>query len=228
MVNSSKNDGHRQRLRERLRTAGIKALSDYEILELLLTFVIPRRDTKAIAKELLDRFKTVSGVLHAGAAALAEVDGIGQNASFFLSVIAEVGAYCLAEKIEGRSAISHRQDVDNYLQLQYGRRGDEYIAALYLDNANRVLGTEVVAEGTVNQCVLYPRAVVERALKFKASSLILAHNHPGGTPQPSEADWQITRRLAEIGKLLDIPLLDHVIICQDRVVSLREMPRWGS
>ena len=228
MVNSPQNEGHRQRLRERFRTTGIKALSDYEILELLLTFVIPRRDTKAIAKELLDRFKTVSGVLHADAEALAEVDGIGENASFFLSVIADVGAYCLAEKIERRSAISHRQDVDNYLQLQFGRRGDEYIAALYLDNANRVLGTEVVAAGTVNQCVLYPRAVVERALKFKASSLILAHNHPGGTPQPSEADWQITRRLAEIGKLLDIPLLDHVIICQDRVVSLKEMPRWGN
>jgi DNA repair protein RadC len=226
-MDSQQNAGHRQRLRDRFAATGVAGLADYEILELLLSYAIPRRDTKPLAKELIKRFKSVSAVLHAEPIALAEIDGIGENAATFLRLVRETGAYTLSEKIEGRSAISHRRDVEAYLRQSFGRRSDEFIAALYLDNANHILCAEEVAKGTVNQCVLYPRDVVERAIRHKASSLILAHNHPGGTAEPSEADWQITRRIIDIGKLLDIPLLDHIIVCQDRVVSLREMWRWG-
>jgi DNA repair protein RadC len=100
------------------------------------------------------------------------------------------------------------------------------VAVVFLDGGNRVIGAEIVAEGTVNQCAAYPRSIFEKALKNGAAAFIISHNHPGGNRQASETDWQLTRRLHEIGRLLDIPLLEHIIICQDSVVTLREQSRW--
>jgi DNA repair protein RadC len=225
-MNTPDNAGHRQRLKERFLKTGIESLQDYEVLELLLTFTIPRKDTKPIAKELIRQFKTVNGVLNADPVLLNEIEGIGKQTAAFFAIIREAGTWCLKERIEKVSAITQRNDVDTYLRFHFGHKKDEFIAALFLDNGNHVLGTDIIAQGTVNQCALYPRAILEKALKFKAGSIILAHNHPGGSVNPSEADWQITERLFEIGRLLDIPLMDHIIISLDRVISLREMSRW--
>ena len=122
--------------------------------------------------------------------------------------------------------IGHRRDVEEYLRFYFGRRRDEYVAALFLGNRNQVLETEVIAGGTVNQCAVYPRTIMEKALHYGAASIILAHNHPGGGLRPSEADWILTERLFAICALLEIPLLDHLIISQQEVVSLKEFPRW--
>jgi DNA repair protein RadC len=105
-------------------------------------------------------------------------------------------------------------------------RRDEYVAVLFLGNRNQVIETEIIAEGTVNQCAVYPRVIMERALRYHATSIIIAHNHPGGGLKPSEADWVLTGRLFAICTLLEIPLLDHLVISHDEVVSLRDMPRW--
>lgn len=220
------NDGHRSRLLSRFEKNGLASLADYEIVELLLACVILRKDTKPIAKELLAKFKTVSGVLHADKEELAKINGIGKRSGALLAFMREVIAYCLQEKYEKRPHVHHRRDVEEYLRFAFGPRGDEYVAALYLDNGHNVIATEIVGEGTVNQCAVYPRAIVEKAVRCKAASIILAHNHPGGGAAPSESDWNITDRLAKIGRLMEIPLLDHVIVTRDVAVSLRELPRW--
>jgi DNA repair protein RadC len=218
--------GHRARLRERFAQNGLAALHDYEVLELLLTYVLPRRDTKPPAKELLRRFRTVNGVLNAGPEALRGIAGLGSQAATFFALLREFTAWCLRERVERRSAITHRSNVEEYLRFAFGGRPDEYVAVLFLDAGNKVISAEVLSEGTVNQCVLYPRTVVEKAVACGAASLILAHNHPAGSLTPSEADWALTARLFEVGKLLDLPLVDHLIVCQDHVQSLRALPRW--
>lgn len=219
-------EGHRARLLNRFVNNGLSALHDHEILELLLTFVIPRKDTKPIARELIQKFKTIGSVINAPADELVKINGIGERTASLFPLIRDIMAHCLKERFEKQEAVSHRRDVEEYLRFYFGLRRDEFVAALFLDNGNHVLRTEIVAEGTVNQCALYPRSVIEKALRCGAASIILAHNHPGGGINPSEADWQITERIFTVGKLLEIPLLDHIIICSQKVVSLREMSRW--
>lgn len=218
--------GHRARLRERFSRGGIASFHDHEILEFLLTFVLPKGDTKPVAKRLLTRFGSVSAVLGADAEQLTEVKGIGERAAMLVTLVRELAAYSLREQVHQRCAFTSRRDVEEYLRMAFGGRRDEYVAVLFLDTANRILSAEVIAEGTVNQCVIYPREVVRKALAAGSSGMILAHNHPAGTLQPSEADWALTNKLHEIGRLLDIPLLDHLIVCRDQVQGLREMPRW--
>ncbi len=219
-------NGHRARLRERYRNNGIDALHPHEILELLLTYAIPRKDTKKIARNLLVRFKTISGIINAPAESLAAVEGIGGASTELLTLVRDLFAWCLKERYKQGNVVSHRDDVEEYLRVCFGYRADEYVAALFLDVANRVLQTEIVAEGTVNQCTIYPRVIFEKALRYRASSIILAHNHPGGTAAPSESDWAVTGRISAAGTIFEIPLLDHIIICSDTVVSLRESSRW--
>ncbi len=218
--------GHRKRLLQKFLTGGLTSFHEHEILEFLLSFLIPRRDTKPIARELLARYNCISTIINVSPSELASVKGVGDRSAAFFPLLRDIIAYCLKEKCLSQPVISHRRDVEEYFRFNYGHRRDEYVAALFLDNANHILTTEVVCEGTVNQCAVYPRAVIERAIKCGAASFILAHNHPGGGLNPSEADWLITERLFTIGKLLEIPLLDHLIISKAQVVSMRESSRW--
>ena len=218
--------GHRKRLLDRFAENGLSSLLDYEIIELLLTFAVPRRDTKPLAKELLRRFGSINGILHADKSEFEEMPGLSRRAGLLFTLLREVMAHSLKERYEKRPAMTHRRDVEEYLQFNFGHKKDEYVAVLYLDNSNNVINTEIVCEGTVNQCAVYPRAIIEQALRCKAAGLILAHNHPGGGVSPSEADWAITERLMKIGTLLEIPVLDHVIIARDSAISLHDMPRW--
>jgi DNA repair protein RadC len=218
--------GHRNRLLERYMKNGVEALHPHELLELLLTYSIHRRDTKQIAHILLKRYKTISAVCNASTEELRKIDGIGQKSAALLVLMRDLLTTCLKERFTRGERIGHWRDVASYLRMTFGYRTDEYVAALFLDAANRVIQTEIVAEGTVNQCALYPRKIIEHALHCHAISFIIAHNHPGGTPNPSESDWQITDRLYSAGKLLDILLVDHILVCSDTVVSLQDMVRW--
>jgi DNA repair protein RadC len=218
--------GHRERLLDRFAANGLGALHLHEIAELILTFAIPRRDTKPLARELIRRYGSLSALLNAAPDELVKVGGIGKRSAALISLMREVTAYCLKEKYERKSIIAHRHDVEEYLRFYFGGRRDEYVAALFLGNRNQVLETEIIAEGTVNQCAVYPRIIMEKALRYGAASIIIAHNHPGGGLKPSEADWVLTERLFAICRLLEIPLHDHLIISQREVVSLKEMVRW--
>jgi DNA repair protein RadC len=219
-------DGHRNRLLDRFAKSGLSGMHDYEIVELILTFVIPRKDTKPIAKSLINHYKTVSAIMSANSEELAQFKGIGRKSALFLSLFKEVMAYCLCEKYEKQSVISRRRDVENYLRFRFGMRKDEYVAALFLDNSNHIIVTEEITEGTVNQCVVYPRVIIEKALKHGASAVILAHNHPGGCANASESDWQITEKLHSAARVLEITLLDHIIILPNKVISLKDHARW--
>lgn len=220
--------GHRQRLLERYLKNGISSLHAHEILELLMTYSIPRRDTKPIAHRLIDRFKTLGAVINAPVGELNEIEGVTMRSASLFHLLRDIMGLCLKERYEKQDMVSHRRDVEEYLRFYFGLRRDEYVAALFLDNSNHILQTEVVAEGTVNQCAVYPRMIIERALRYSATSIVLAHNHPGGGLNPSEADWLITERLFAIGKMLELPLIDHIIISRHKVISLRDLPRWPS
>jgi DNA repair protein RadC len=221
------NEGHRGRLLDRFEKNGLSALSDHEIIELLLSYVLPRRDLKPIAKKLLAAFSTVNGVISAPVEDLMTVAGIKNRAAGLFHLCKEIMSFCLKEKYSRQSMMTHRGDVEEYLRFHFGLLREEYVVAIFLDSAHHVIASEIVAKGTVNQCAVYPREVVSRALKNHAASLILAHNHPGGGKTPSEEDWAITKRLIQIGKLLDIPLLDHIIIADESTVGLRDFPRWS-
>ncbi len=219
-------EGHRKRLLDRFTGSGLAALHLHEIVELLLTFTIPRRDTKPFARELVKRYRSLSAILNAPVHELTKIKGIRPRSASHIALVREIMAYCLKEKYQRGNIITHRHDVEEYLRATFGLRRDEYVAALFLGNSNDVIETEVLAEGTVNQCVVFPRRIMERALRYSATSIIVAHNHPGGGIQPSEADWELTERLFAICRLLEIPLLDHLIISNQQVVSLKELPRW--
>jgi len=223
---SEKAAGHRARLLDRFVGSGLASLHLHEIVELLLTFTIPRRDTKPLARELVRRYRSLSAVLNAPAHELAEVKGIGPHSASHIAFIREIMSYCLKEKYQRKNVISHWRDVEEYLRATFGYRRDEYVAAIFLGNRNDIIETEILAEGTVNQCAVFPRRIMNRALCYSATSVIVAHNHPGGGITPSEADWELTERLFAICKLLEIPLLDHLIISHQQVVSLKELPRW--
>lgn len=218
--------GHRTRLIDRFAENGIASLHQHEILELLLTFIIRQKDTKSTARALLKYYKSISAVCNAPIEELQQFEGVGKKSALLLSFVRDLLAVCLKEKFERGSVVANRHDVEVYLQFMYGYRRDEFVTAVFLDTANHILSTEVIAEGTVNQCVLYPRIIIEKALRCRAAAMLIAHNHPGGTTQPSENDWQITERLYRVGKLLDLPLIDHIIICRESVISLLDMPRW--
>jgi DNA repair protein RadC len=218
--------GHRARLLERFNGNGLAGLHLHEIVELLLTFSIPRRDTKPVARDLVRRYRSLSAILNAPSHELAGVAGIGPRSASLLALMREIMSYCLKEKYQRKNVITHRHDVEEYLRATFGLRRDEYVAALFLGNRNDVIETEILAEGTVNQCAIFPRRIMERALRYSATSIIVAHNHPGGGIKPSDADWELTERLFTICRLLEIPLLDHLIISHHQVVSLKELPRW--
>jgi DNA repair protein RadC len=225
-METSEAAGHRSRLRQRYMTAGASSLADHEKMELLLTYALPRVDTKPLARQLIARFKTISGVLNAETSALQEVKGMGDASAALLHLVRDLFVHCLGEKIQRTSVMARHKDVEEYLRMRFGLRRDEYAAALFLDGSNRIIADEVISEGTINQCAVYPRTIMEKAIRVGAAAVILCHNHPAGATQPSEEDWSVTTRLCHIGKLMDIPLIDHLIVAQDRVISLKEQPRW--
>jgi DNA repair protein RadC len=222
----SENSGHRVRLIDKFEKAGLTGFHNYEVLEFLLTLVIPRKDTKSIAKTLLSEYKSISGVLAANPRDLEKIEGIGKRSVTLLKFIREISSYCLQENVSGKELISSQQDVEEYLKFHFSHLRNEYAALLFLDSQNRVMSSEVVAEGTVDHCTVYPRKLFDRAFMVGAAAIILVHNHPGGSVEPSEADWQLTHRVKKAGKLLDISLLDHIIITESSVVSLRAKVQW--
>lgn len=218
--------GHRGRLLNRFAKAGLAGLHDYEILELTLTLVIARSDTKPTAKRLLQRYGSISAVLSAPQRELVEVEGVGEKSAQLLAFLNELQGYCLQEKYTQKCYIRTQHDVESYLTRNYSDRVSEYAVVLFLDSQNRVMTTEVVSEGSVDHCTIYPRKIFDRAFQAGAASILLAHNHPGGSKEPSEADWAITKRLHSAGKLLDIQLVDHIIVADGSTISLRGQSRW--
>ncbi|HKI59950.1 MAG TPA: DNA repair protein RadC [Mariprofundaceae bacterium] len=214
--------GHRDRLRERFARSAFEGFHDYEVLELLLTYAIPRVDVKPIAKRLLKVFGTLAGVFDAPLAELTQIEGMGERGAIFLTLVRQVEVRYLASDLPGKSVFDRPEKVKAHLRLLVQGRGMECFGAIFTDQQNRHVATQILFEGTVDRAAVYPRNLMKRALELDAKGMIIFHNHPGGTPRASEEDIQLTRRMAEAGTPLDIKVLDHFLIAGTEVLSFKE------
>ncbi|MBU0960378.1 MAG: DNA repair protein RadC [Proteobacteria bacterium] len=207
-----KGAGHRQRLRDRFLERGLDGFTDAEVLELLLSFGTPRSDCKDTARSALEHFGSLAAVLEASLPALQEIKGIGAKNGFAVHFIQAVSRRYLKERLRGKRYLHSSNEVRNYLLHSLRGLKKEILTVIYLDSSHAILNTETVAEGTINVNTVYPRELVKKALQENASALIIAHNHPSGSLDPSPQDLQLTRTLALLGSLMQIQLLDHIII----------------
>lgn len=216
-------EGHRKRILQRYEKGGIDAFHDYEILELFLSVIIPRKDVKPLAKELLSKYKTVSGVLDAPIRELEETDGLGKRSVSLMKFIKDMQGFCLKEEIVKREfKVKSKDDIAKYLSFNFGNLREEYMVLLLLDGQNAIISAEITAQGVAASCPVQPQKIFDRALQVKAAGVIIAHNHPSNSQEISKADWNLTQKIAEVGKTLEIPLVDHIIISGKDVLSLRE------
>jgi DNA repair protein RadC len=196
---------------------------DYELLELLMFSVLPRKDTKKIAKDLLQRFGSLREVIFTKYSDLKSVEGIGDVAATLLNVIHEILNRIYLEKISESSIISSSSHVIDYYKTAFANTKQEQLRIMFLNNKNRLLAEEILQVGTINQMAIYPREIMHRALDRGASAIIMVHNHPSGDPQPSKQDVITTKMVKDIAQKLDIMLLDHIIIGKNSSKSLKEL-----
>jgi DNA repair protein RadC len=215
--------GHRQRLRDRFLSAGAQSLPDYELLELLLFYGIERRDTKPLAKKLIERFGSLGGVLAAPAEQLAEFEEIDKRSLVLLRATREIGARLAREEVIDRPVIASWQKLLDYCRSTMAHNDTEQFRLLFLDRKNVLIADEVQQRGTVDHTPVYPREVVKRALQLGASSLIMVHNHPSGDPTPSQADIDMTREVQAAAEVLGIALHDHVVIGKKGHASFKSL-----
>lgn len=205
-------EGHRKRLRERFQRSGLTGFHDHEVLELLLTFVLPRKDVKPIAKTLLAEFGNLAAVFDTPASVLTRVGGIGENAAVLLNLVPRLLDSYQSSRWKRQEILNSTDSAVAYLAARLGTERNEVFYVLALDSQNRIIADEPVQRGSINRTAVFPRLVVECCLKHGATAVILAHNHPGGGPQPSAADRQLTIRLKKLLGDLDIVVHDHIII----------------
>jgi DNA repair protein RadC len=211
------------RPREKLLSRGAAALSDAELLALLLRSGIQGKNVLQLAQELVDRFGGVAGLLHTPAEALKTVKGLGPAKRAELVAVLELARRALAQELTQKPLFNTPQAVRDYLQLQLGGLHHEVFAVLFLDSQHRLIALEEMFRGTLTQTSVYPREVVKQALTLNASSVVLAHNHPSGTAQPSRADEALTHTLKAALALVDVRVLDHFVVTASQAVSMAEL-----
>lgn len=213
---------HRKRLRQKFLTAGMTALHEYEVVEFLLTCAIPRGDVKPQAKDLLREFGSFKGIVDAELDDLMKIKGVGEQSAIVIKFIKEIVALYLLQKAKEKTQVTCTTELLDFCKAAMGSKKDEEFCVIYLDAQNQILDFEPVQKGIANQAVVYPKQVLERALRRKASALILVHNHPSGHVRPSDADIRLTKTIQETAKALDILIHDHIIIGENRFFSFRE------
>lgn len=213
--------GHRDRLREKFRTAGAGALAEYEILELLLFRSIPRRDTKPLAKQLLAEFGCLAEILAAPENRLSNIKGLGRSVITDLKLVHAAANIMTAENIRERSLLSSWTAVLDYCRTKMAFSEIERFRILFLDKKNYLIADEEQQTGTVDHTPVYPREVARRAMELGATAILLVHNHPSGDPTPSQADIEMTKTIIDTLKPLGITVHDHIIIARDGHASLR-------
>jgi len=215
--------GHRERLRHKVMTSGTASLYDYEVIEMLLHFCIPRKDTKVLAKTLLAKHKTVQRLIYSEPEDLLEIPGIGENVVVFFKLLQRLTGEMLREELLSNNVLSSWQTVVHYCRNEIGFERGEKIAVLYLDSRNRLIASDILAEGTVNKVNIYTREVVREAVLKKAVAIILVHNHPSGDTTPSKQDIEMTRTIRDALRNVDIILHDHLIISPNSCSSFKTM-----
>jgi DNA repair protein RadC len=213
--------GHRERLRGRFLESGAAALSDYELLELVLFAAIPRRDVKPLAKTLLAKFGSFAEVVASSRERLSE--HLGDGAIAQLKIIEAAALRLSRTMLIGKPALSSWNALLDYCAAAMARAPKEEFRVLFLDRKNFLIGDEVMNKGTVDHAPVYPREIVKRALELSASALILVHNHPSGDPTPSRADIEMTREVVEAARALRIAVHDHLVIGRGGTASFKAL-----
>jgi len=214
--------GHRARMREKIARAGPEALLDHEMLEMLLFLALPRRDTKPIARALLDRFGDFAATIAAPMAELQAVEGMGEAAAAALKLVQGAALRLSVTQAKRTDLLNSWDRLVAHLTAVMAREPIEQFRVLFLDSRNRLIADEAQSRGTVNHTPVYPREVVKRALELHATALILAHNHPSGDPTPSRADLEMTAEVKQAAAALGIVLHDHVIVGRGACLSFRQ------
>lgn len=220
--------GHRQRLRDRFLREGLDHFQEVNALELLLFYCIPRIDTNEIAHELLNEFGSFPNVMEASVEELKKVKGIGDNAATFISLVNATNRFYRMKKAENTDTISEIAQYVDILEPRFAGRKYETVFLLCLDAKSKIICCKQISEGTVSSAHISVRKVVEVALAVNASSVVLAHNHPGGYAVPSKADEDTTYRVAKALSDVDVTLLDHVIFSDSDYSSLVQSAHYRS
>ena len=217
-----KGAGHRKRLRERFLKSGLDGFHDYEIIELLLTLGTPLKDCKQMAKDAIAEFKGLRGVLNASIDELQKIKGIGPSNSFGLKLSQAVSERLAKEQLPSKLDLKSSNAVVDYLQKWIGGKKKEHFVALYLDSQSRLIEDRIVSIGILDTTLVHPREVFEPAVVLRSSSIIIAHNHPSGSVEPSSEDREITNKLLETGRIMDIMIRDHIIVSDSEHFSFQQ------
>lgn len=218
---SNNSQGHRSRIRAKYMQTGFTGWAPYEVLELLLTLSIPRKDTKPIAKELIKKFGSLAGVINAAPEEITKIKGIGESVIFLLKILKDTSTLYLKNQTLNRDIVKSPEAVFDYLKVHFAGETHESFFALFLNSANEITASKSFSSGTVNQAVIFPREITAEALKHHAVSVIISHNHPSGKKDPSTADISLTKKIKSALNTVDINLLDHLIISRDQYFSLK-------
>lgn len=214
--------GHRQRLRDRFNGSGLGAFEDHEVLELVLTYAIPRKDVKPIARALLDRFGSLSNVFDSKTTDLSSVKGISDTGATLLHLVPALTKRYLRDRWGNKPRLSTREDIARFAVDELASENHEIFLLIALTHENHVINAIRVHEGSITSAPVYPRLIVETAIRHNAARVIFAHNHPGGAAKPSDEDIKINQVLCSVLSAISIPVLDHVIVAGPRTFSMYE------
>lgn len=215
--------GHRDRLRQRFVQGGPEALPDYELLELILFMAIPRRDVKPLAKDLVARFKNLTGVLNASLDELQTVTGISETTAITLKSIQASAIRMMKQDVMNQPILNSWQRLLDYLAATMAHEKKEHFRILFMNKKNELIADEVQQTGTVDHTPAYPREIIKRALELGATALILVHNHPSGDPKPSEADIDLTYAIKAAAEPFAIIIHDHLVVSKNGTNSFKSM-----
>ncbi|MGI4775409.1 MAG: RadC family protein [Janthinobacterium lividum] len=213
--------GHRQRLKEKLMKSSAEHFADYELIELLLFAAIPRKDVKPLAKSLLKHFGSLSNLINSDKDKLLLFEGINENAYVNFHLVRELMNRILKQKIDGKNTISSWAALLDYLKFAMGSLKVEQFRTLFLNKKNILIADEVMGMGTIDQAPVYPREIIKRALFHEAGAIILIHNHPSGSSKPSKADLELTNKIVETCRSVNVAVHDHVIIAGSEYYSFK-------
>jgi DNA repair protein RadC len=215
--------GHRARLRQRLFDGGPDALLDHELVEYLLALAIPRRDTKPLARKLIEDFGGLGPLLSADAEAIVRIGGVSEGAAAAIKIAQAAALRLLESNFKDRPMLGSWQALLDYLRADMAFNPVERVRVLFLNSKNMLIRNEPMSEGSVDEAAVYVREVIRRALEYHATAIILVHNHPSGDPQPSSQDIKLTREIIDAGRPLRISVHDHVIVGARGHSSMRAM-----